>query len=360
MSLWRGLAHPEATRARCHAVLPSHALATHAAWTTARLGWGSLPGELKNIVDSKIERALGQVLAGGVNVLDTSPAYRRRRSQAAAGRALRQELEAGRARREELVLCTHAGWIAFDRQEEEAGDLLEREVFPATGMDMGDVVGQVWSLHPQWIRHQLELSRQLCGVEAFDLLMLDAPETGLKVWTRDRWRGEMQRAFACCEELRAEGLIGAYGVCSLEGFRADEEGRCVLDPQELLRLARQAGNAEHGLRALQLPCSLAALDLLNLRLGDGELRHRARAEGLWLCGLLSLGQGQLTRALPPVLRELMPGLSAPQQALQVLLSTEGLDCALVGMKTREHIAENLALLKAPRLGQAEWASLFAS
>jgi aryl-alcohol dehydrogenase-like predicted oxidoreductase len=360
MSHWQGLAHPDATRDRCQRLLPPQSHSATAAWSASRLGWGTLPGELKNIVDSKIERALGQVLAGGVNVLDTSPAYRHRRSQAAVGRALRQELEAGRVRRQELVLCTHAGWIAFDRQEEDAKGLLEREVFPPTGLEMGDLVGQVWSLHPAWIRHQLELARNLVGVEAFDLLVLDAPETGLRAWTKERWRNELLRAFCCLEELKSEGLIGAYGLCSLDGFRADEEGRALLDVEELLRLARQAGGEGHSLKALQLPYSLGALDLLNLRMGAGELRTLASQAGLWLGALLPLGQGQLVHGLPPELRKLMPELSPPQQALEVLLSTEGLDCVVTGMKTREHISENLALLQKPRLTPAAWASLFSA
>jgi aryl-alcohol dehydrogenase-like predicted oxidoreductase len=359
MSQWSGLACPVATAARCAARLPEGAWAPGPGWSVSRLGWGSLPGEVKNIVDSKLERALEQVLAGGLNLLDTSPAYRHRRSQASVGRALQRALGRGLLRREELVVATHAGWLAFDRKEEEPAVLLEREILPATGLTREDLVGQVWSLHPAWLRHQLEMARRLCGLASFDLLMLDAPETGLKVWPRERWRAVLLNAFVACEELRGEGLIGAYGICSLEGFRAKAEGQSILDLAELLALARQAaGGGEHGLRALQLPYSLAALDLLNLRSGGRDLRHLAADEGVWLCGLLSLGQGQLTSGLPAYFRERMPGLSPAQQALQVVLSTEGLGAALVGMKSREHIEENLALLARPRLAAEAWTSLF--
>ena len=360
MTQWSGLATPQATAERCARLLPEHARSRAGGLSVSRLGWGTLPGELKNIVDAKIESALARVLEGGVNVIDSSPAYRRRRSQAALGQALDRELKRGTVRRQELLVATHAGWLAFDRQEEEPAALLEREILPATGLGAADFVGQVWSLEPAWLRHQLELASRLCRLEAFDLLLLDAPETGLKVWTRETWRARLRRAFACCEELAAEGLIGGYGVASLEGFRADAQGRSPLDLDELLELAREAAGGDSAFRAVQMPCSLAALDLLNLRTASGaDFRARAAEAGLWVAGLLSLGQGQLTLGLPASLRELLPGLRPAQLALQVLFSMPGLDTALVGMKTREHIAENLALLRKPRLDEAAWRRLFA-
>ena len=363
MTQWSGQATPEATLAWCATHLPEGARGRAGDLAVSRLGWGTLPGELKNIVDSKIESALVRVLEGGLNVIDSSPAYRHRRSQAALGHALDRQLARGWLRRQELLVTTHAGWLAFDRQEEAPELLLEREVLPATGLTREDFVGGVWSLRPAWLRHQLELSRGLCRLQTLDLLLLDAPETGLKVWTRERWRGELREAFHCCEQLAAEGLIGGYGVASLEGFRADAQGRSPLDLDELLALARQAAGARDDggtrFRALQLPCSLAALDLLNLRTGSGaEFRARAAEAGLWVAGLLSLGQGQLTSALPGYFREIMPTLRPAQQALHVLLSMPGLDTALVGMKTREHIEENLALLRAPRLSGTDWRRVF--
>ncbi|MFA7332289.1 MAG: aldo/keto reductase [Candidatus Delongbacteria bacterium] len=358
MKQWNGLATPAGTRRWCGTRLPAQAWSTQAGLSVAGLGWGTLPGELKNIVDSKIERALVQVLAGGLNVLDTSPAYRHRRSQAAVGQALGRELARGALAREELVVSTHAGWLSFNRQEEDPATVLARDVTAATGLGAADFVGGVWSLRPAWLRHQLELSTRLCGLESFDLLFLDAPETGLKVWPRERWRTELREAFVACEELVAEGRLGGYGVASLEGFRCDAQGRARLEADELLQLAREAAGGEPALRALQLPYSLAALDVLNLTVAGQPWLEYAAAQGLWVQTVLGLGQGQLAQGLPGYLRELMPGLSSAQAALQVVRSTPGVGTVLVGMKTREHVAENLALLGDPPLSQADWQRLF--
>lgn len=360
MKMWKGLATAQATRRWCERRLPGEGWSQQAGRSVSRLGWGSLPGELKNIVDSKIERALSQVLAGGINVLDTSPAYRHRRSQAAVGAGLGRELARGTLAREELLVSTHAGWLSFDRQEEEPAALLAREILPQTGLDAADFVGGVWSLKPAWLEQQLRLASSLCGLESFDLLLLDSPETGLKVWPRERWRHELREAFRACEEWVAEGRLGGYGVASLEGFRCDEQGRSRLELAELLQLAREAAGGEPHLQALQAPFSLAALDLLNLRSGGLAWLEHAQNLGLWVQTVLGLGQGQLAQGLPGYVRELMPGLGIAQAALQVVRSTPGVGSVVVGMKSREHIEENLALLAHPPLTQGLWRQLFAA
>ena len=360
MKLWKGRASADFTRRRCEALLPPEAWSLQGSWAVSRLGWGTLPGELKNIVDSKIERALAQVLAGGVNVVDTSPAYRCRRSQAAVGVALGRELARGTLAREEIVVATHAGWIHAPRPEDDPATVLKDEVLPATGLAASEFAGGVWSLHPAWLRHQLDLASSLAGLESFDLLWLDAPETAQRAWPRERWRSHLLEAFRACEEWVAEGRLGGYGLASLEGFRADGQGSPALDLKELWQLARQAAGGDPALRGLMLPYSLASLDLLNLTVEERPLTAWAMEQGLWLQTILPLGQGQLAQGLPAFLRQAMPGLSPAQCALQVVRSTEGVGTVVVGMKTRDHIAENLALFAQPSLGQGDWLRLFNS
>jgi aryl-alcohol dehydrogenase-like predicted oxidoreductase len=323
-----------------------------------RLGWGTQSGDWKNIVDLKIESALPTILAAGLNLVDTSPAYRARRSQAALGRALAKALRQGLVARDELVLTTQVGWLALDRKEEDPREFLLRAELPGSGLAESDFVGAAWSLHPDWITRQLELSCRLLGVEAFDLLLLSAPEMALRSG-RSRGHDRLRAAFERCEELRAAGRIGAWGLSSLDGFRAGAEGRTLLDPAELAALAREAAGPEHGLRAAMLPYSLGMLDLLNGHTPSGVPLQQAFAEaGCLVIGALSLGQGQLAHGLPPSIAQSMPGLDDAQRALQFARSTPGLGCALVGMKTREHIEANLALLQHPPLGETQWRALF--
>lgn len=359
-----GLATPEATRRRLERLLPASRAARTSrlrGLSVAPLGWGTQTGEWKNIIDLKLESALPPILAAGVNLIDTSPAYRARRSQAAIGRALDRAIQQGSVIREEVVVTAQVGWLALDRKEEDPLEFLRERELPACGLSEGDFVGGAWSLHPDWIGRQLELSRTLLGLDAVDLLLLAAPELAYRGGQR---AGEaiLRAAFGKCEELRAAGRIGAWGLSSLDGFRSQgTDGPALLDPARLVEIARDVGGEDHGCAAVMLPYSLGMLDLLNARTAAGaDLRTCLADNGLFTITALSLGQGQLSHGLPPAIARAMPDLPDDAlRALQFAMSTPGVDCALVGMKTREHIESNLELLERPPLDEEAWRSLFA-
>jgi aryl-alcohol dehydrogenase-like predicted oxidoreductase len=322
------------------------------------LGWGTQSGEVKNIVDSKFERALPAVLDAGIRIVDSSPSYRCRRSMKAIGNALKSQVAQGHVSREELLLISHVGWLAFDRKEENPALFLDREI-KRLGLQLADFVGGVWSLHPAWIRDQVELARTLAGIEHIELLMLDAPELGRRVWSVEEWRVRLTEAFATCEELAAEGLIGHYGLCSMDGFRPPEKQVLALDPLELASLAKQAAGGESRLAAVQMPFNLAMLESLNAKnRGGAGLFDLLEELGWWRIGCLPLGQGQLCHSIPSALKPLMAGLSPAQASLEFARSAPMLDTVLVGMKTREHLEENLELAKRKALKKDDWLSLF--
>ena len=73
----------------------------------------------------------------------------------------------------------------------------------------------------------------------------------------------------------------------------------------------------------------------------------------------SVYQGQLTRNLPPVVAQFIPGLeSDAQRALQFVRSTPGIGTALVGMKSAAHVEENAEVAGVSPLLPADFAKLF--
>jgi aryl-alcohol dehydrogenase-like predicted oxidoreductase len=71
------------------------------------------------------------------------------------------------------------------------------------------------------------------------------------------------------------------------------------------------------------------------------LVEAARRLGVYIMASASVYQGQLTRNLPAVLAEHLPGLATDaQRALQFVRSTPGIGTALVGMKSVQHVEEN--------------------
>jgi aryl-alcohol dehydrogenase-like predicted oxidoreductase len=54
-------------------------------------------------------------------------------------------------------------------------------------------------------------------------------------------------------------------------------------------------------------------------------------------------QSRLTAGLPTELRDTFPALSTDaQRAIAFVRSLPGVSCALVGMRTRDHVSENIA------------------
>jgi aryl-alcohol dehydrogenase-like predicted oxidoreductase len=93
--------------------------------------------------------------------------------------------------------------------------------------------------------------------------------------------------------------------------------------------------------------------------GRATILQAAKAAGIGVCASGSLLQGRLVKGLPAVLADAFPQLSTDaQRALQFVRSTPGVDCALVGMKSVEHVREALELAKHPPASTEAYAKLF--
>jgi predicted aldo/keto reductase-like oxidoreductase len=115
---------------------------------------------------------------------------------------------------------------------------------------------------------------------------------------------------------------------------------------------------------IQLPYNMAmteAYKRANQVIGDEAVSPLAAASrlGIYVMTSASLYQGQLSRNLPPVIGEFLPGLDTDaQRALQFVRSTPGVGTALVGMKQRLHVEENARLMSVPPLPLEEFKKLF--
>jgi len=84
-----------------------------------------------------------------------------------------------------------------------------------------------------------------------------------------------------------------------------------------------------------------------------------RRLGVYAMASASVYQGQLTRGLPAVIAQYLPGLASDaQRAIQFTRSTPGLGTALVGMKQVAHVEENLKVARVPPLPWAEFQRMF--
>jgi aryl-alcohol dehydrogenase-like predicted oxidoreductase len=132
----------------------------------------------------------------------------------------------------------------------------------------------------------------------------------------------------------------------------------------MVEIAREAGGESHGFRFIQLPFNLAmpeALVVANQTVEGASVSvlEAASALGVTVVASASILQGKVARGLPKHIREPLGSLATDAQtAIQFVRSTPGVTTALVGMSRREHVEENLQLVRVAPVLPEDFQRLF--
>jgi len=318
------------------------------------IGLGTYLGEPDEATDRAYEAAVKAAILGGINLIDTAVNYRLQRSERAIGKALGALVAGGEIAREEVIVATKGGYITFDGSMPADPRAWFAEKYRKTGIIRPDeIVEGSHCIAPRYIDAMIETSRANLGLETIDIYYLHNPESQLSTVSRPEFMARMRAAFELLEQKAAQKSIGAYGAATWNGFRADPHDRGYLSLDELVRIAVEVGGRDHHFRAVQLPYNLAmpeALTTSNQRVTTGQstMLQAAGSLGVAVCASASLLQGRLSRGLPPVVAEALPGFrSDAQRSVQFVRSTPGVNVALVGMKSVEHVREILATANTP-------------
>ncbi len=206
---------------------------------------------------------------------------------------------------------------------------------------------------PKYIGTMLELSRKNLNLETIDIYYIHNPETQLEAIERKEFLARIRTIFEFLETAVANGKIGVYGTATWNGFRAQPTERGWLSLDELMRVAREVAGDAHHFRAIQLPYNLAMPEAVTrsnqfVHAGKATTLAAAKAFGLAVCASASLLQGQLSRGLPPIVANAFGGFATDaQRSIQFVRSTPGVDVALVGMKSVDHVRDTLETARKP-------------
>jgi aryl-alcohol dehydrogenase-like predicted oxidoreductase len=328
------------------------------ALTVSSIGLGTYLGECTDEEDARYEATVRAGLAAGCNVVDTAINYRCQRSERAVGRAIARAIADGVVRRDEVVVCTKGGYIALDgaappsREAYEA--YLEREFFASGVMTPADVQHGGHSLAPGFLAHQIARSRANLGVETIDLYYLHEPERQLDVTATDDARTAfgalLRRAIEALEASVGRGEIARWGVATWRALRAAPGTKGHIALTDVLAAARDVAGDAHHFAAVQLPINLAMPEAVRAATQplDGRtdttvpLLHAASELGVPVVASATLMQAQLAENLPSQVREAFQGCATDaQRAITFTRGLPGVTVALVGMRSTEHLAENL-------------------
>jgi len=363
-----GFATPEGTAAYRHRlgpiVVPEHFRQLDRCWLSS-VGIGTYLGDEDPDTDKLYREAVARALELGANVIDTAINYRHQRSERALGEALGKLVGEGRLGREAVVVATKGGFIPFDGAMPSNPGAYLAETYLRPGIiRAGEVAAGCHCMAPRYLADQLDRSRRNLGLDTLDIYYLHNPETQLGEVDRAEFLRRIREAFAWLEGAVAEEKIRYYGTATWTGYRQPPGARDYLSLSELAAVAREVAGDRHHFRVIQLPLNLAMTEAFTRanQTVDGDAvstLEACRRLGIYAMASASVYQGQLTRGLPAVLGQYLPGLASDaQRALQFTRSTPGIGTALVGMKRVAHVEENLGVAELPPTPWSEFQHLF--
>jgi aryl-alcohol dehydrogenase-like predicted oxidoreductase len=316
------------------------------------IGIGTYLGNPDEATDALYKHAVVRAVQLGVNVIDSAANYRFQRSERSIGDALKKLFENGFTR-DELVICTKGGYLPFDGAPPRDVRAYIEETFVKPGIaSFADFVGGSHCMTPAYLQHQLDQSLKNLGVSAVDVYYIHNPESQLGYVSEAEFYHRLQSAFERLEQNRQDGKLRYYGAATWNGFRVPPNSREYHSLERMVELARQVGGANHGFRFIQLPVNLAMVEGI-------DVAERAEALGVMAIASASLLQSRLARKLPDEIRIPLGSLATDAQtAIQFVRSAPGVTTALVGMKSVEHVEENLALVQVEPASDESFSQLF--
>ena len=329
------------------------------------IGLGTYLGETTAEADAAYAESIAAAVNSGVNVLDTAINYRNQRSERNIGAAIKQLVESGSVERDELLVCTKAGFLAFDG--ETPGDpqsYFISEYINKGVMRPGEIAGGSHCMAATYLENQLERSRKNLGLETIDVFYLHNPETQLSSGVSlAEFRVRLRAAFEALENSVRAGKIRFYGCATWNAFRVPPGQRDYMGLEETLAVAREVGGEQHHCRFIQSPFNLAMAEAFTEQnqSWQGEklsLLEAAARAGVAVVGSATLYQARLMKELPALVGEKLGTASHAESAIQFARSAPGLAVALIGMARKTHVIENLRIAEKPAAETTKWMELF--
>jgi aryl-alcohol dehydrogenase-like predicted oxidoreductase len=316
------------------------------------LGLGTYLGDPTEAVDTLYRAAFTRAISMGCNVFDLAVNYRFQRSERAFGSWLAQALGSGTLQRDEIVIATKGGFVPFDGSYPADPKKWAYDTFIATEIAHANEFAANYQhcLSPAYLEVMIEWSLINLGVDTIDIYYLHNPETQRISFSHDTFRARLLDAFEALENAVERGKIAAYGTATWSGYRSLTNAPEYISITEMVALATEVAGQNHHFRYIQLPYNLfmtEAFALENQQVGEAFVSAIAAANDLGLTVLTSapLHQGRLATPIMAQLESFLPDMeSHAQMAIQFARSTPGVTTALVGMKTTDHVRENLELL----------------
>ncbi|MGK7904436.1 MAG: aldo/keto reductase [Hormoscilla sp.] len=324
------------------------------------IGIGTYLGEPDDRTDAAVSNAIVSAVQQGINVIDTAINYRYMHGERSVKLALSRLISELDISREELIICSKGGFIPhpdrigwFDRE------YINNSKFT---ISESDIVAGCHCLHPEYLQDQLDRSLENLGLDTIDIYYIHNPETQLSEVSPEKFYDRLYQAFTVMEAAVKSGKIKAYGLASWNAFRLGPTKINHIDLAHAKTLAGQAaGGSEDNFKFVQLPLNPTmpeALVKATQSIDNVLVPAIEAARRLDIAPIASaaIGQARNLGKIPPAMVSALneSNFSEAMKALQFTRSSPGLLTALVGMKSTNHVAENLSLTAIEPLSEESW------
>lgn len=324
------------------------------------IGIGTYLGKPDDRTDAAVSNAIVSAVQQGINVIDTAINYRYMHGERSVQAALSRLISEYNISREELIICSKGGFIPhrdpigwFDREYSNNSKFT---------ISASDIVAGCHCMHPEYLQDQLDRSLENLGLDTIDIYYIHNPETQLSEISPQKFYDRLYEAFTVMEAAVKSGKIKAYGLATWNAFRRGPTKINHIDLAHAKTLAGQAaGGSEDNFKFVQLPLNPTmpeALVKATQSIDNVLVPALEAARRLDIAPIASaaIGQarnlGKIPAAMVDALNE--SNFSDAMKALQFTRSSPGLLTALVGMKSTNHVAENLSLAAIDPLEETSW------
>ena len=332
--------------------------------------------------DAKIKASFRGSYEGGVRSFDTASHYRGQQCE----RMLAEGLEG--YPRESYIITTKCGSAPKDQKSGLKASLVVAEWSRTYNFSLQDDVYMVpstrqrWSLHPEYLRAQLDTSLRNLRTDYVDVMLLHSlskyPQgTGKLAW--NDVLGLLAPTFEYMETERKRGRIRLYGFSNpttqydSAGVFADPDAAWSVQLEALVTIAKasaaRAGTVsmDHGFRVVMAACNEAQPACLTKmsQVVEGEkmsLVQAVRRLGLHLMSLSATAQATLAtssctkaalRAMGWSLTDRTAAVSSSLQVTRSMIASAGSASATVCHTTPSHLASNLRVAQQRLLSAIE-------
>lgn len=325
------------------------------------IGIGTYLGDADEETDQLYFDSIRKALISGVNLIDTAINYRQQRSEKIVGKAI-ASLEEDKITREQIVICTKGGFLSCEEDSEHYFDSIKKRYIDPKIISEGDIVEDTHCMSPSFLSAEINFSLQNMNIDCIDLYYIHNPEIQLFSISEELFYHRLKEAFALLESKVEEGKIASYGLATWNGFRQKRGSRGFLDLSKIYEVAESVSKNHH-FTSVQIPFNLIMLEMIKLPnqyMYDEFVPFIEIAKERNLSVIVSAPLMQsYVKNLPGRIFKNLPGVGTPlQKALQFVLSIEGINATLLGMKMPAHLNENLKLLTMPNWDQKMMAKAY--